>query len=342
MMLPNSTCKPNNNHNNNRIDESRYFVNLRCSNCSTTSHENHDNNNTDDATTTKKSRMTRSLVGDLPNNNNSNDDVDWGNIQTCYDVIHDLLNRCCYNNNKKGNDGTNERGGSCNNSQKQNHLPGTLYCGNLGNKVYLQYRMGQWVKKHSNSLVSSWNQRSKNEHNSPPPILHPPEFYFQRAWDELMIMMDHQHNPNTKRQQRVTLLESSWVGMTVMKIVLQQHIVLSPTAAQKAITTRNHREIIDHEVQQFILQLSELVNRTLSYSENEVLYGKSGAIQAILFLRYELQDPTIGQSIVVSWCKDIILSGLHTSATIHQLQHDRNCSDTSQKQSSSSLPLLWE
>jgi Lanthionine synthetase C-like protein len=113
-----------------------------------------------------------------------------------------------------------------------------------------------------------------------------------------------------KRFRRVTLLESPEVGARALHAALLFHNGEPDHARQVAAA------LID--------QLDRSC-RQLSTSECDVLYGRAGALQAVLWLRSELREPMLGSDLAMRLAAEIVAEGRE-----YALEH-----------SEAGLPLLW-
>jgi lantibiotic modifying enzyme len=85
-----------------------------------------------------------------------------------------------------------------------------------------------------------------------------------------------------------------------------------------------HHEVARQHSQELLQILGEKCFR-LPPEECEVLYGRAGAMQAILFLRKECQDQSLGTDLMVRLAKEILLQGRHEARVINH-----------------SMSLLWQ
>ena len=92
---------------------------------------------------------------------------------------------------------------------------------------------------------------------------------------------------------RVTLLESEWIACQLCHI-----LVMQPSKEY---------------IQDFLGQLGIHCQESLDATENEVLYGRAGAIQVILFLRSHFNDSLLGSQLAVSLATEIIQAGLDSN-----------------------------
>ena len=97
-----------------------------------------------------------------------------------------------------------------------------------------------------------------------------------------------------KKRFVVTLLEGRWIGAACMLVAAEHRLGNIKIAKNFAGE---------------ILRELKLNTRRLPPEECEVLYGRAGAIQAILLLRSELNDSTFGTKLVVELATDILIQG---------------------------------
>lgn len=168
---------------------------------------------------------------------------------------------------------------------------GTLYVGALGPLVYLRFRMA----KH---LLDSDKEKAEG-------LLRDALRFAENA-----IRQEEQYLVDRRKPDRVSLLEGSWLGAKALQCAILYHL--------------EKRKESDNHVRQLLVFLRKAC-RELPPAECEVLYGRSGALQAILFLRQELQDKEIGKTFAVMLATDIMRAGLACS-----------------QMTRSPLPLLWE
>jgi Lanthionine synthetase C-like protein len=156
---------------------------------------------------------------------------------------------------------------------------GTLYCGSLGPRVYLRYRMAQRVWSTNPGDASTLLDKALQLARSST------EYEYQRLQES--------------SQRRITLLEGPFVDSRALLTVILH---------QKG-QTRQARE----EAASLIAYVRNAC-QSLPASECEVLYGRAGALQVILFLRDELGDTSLGSEVVVELACDILREGKRTAA----------------------------
>lgn len=170
------------------------------------------------------------------------------------------------------------------------HRVGTLYAGSLGPLVFLRYRLAKY-------LLDVDKEKARQL------------FRDALVVAEQAIRYEEQYK-NDRKRWRVSLLESIWVGAKVLQCAILYHLNQSDKAVRQV-----------QEVLQFLAEACQ----SLPAAECEVLYGRSGAVHGILFLRQELQDKTIGRDVVIALASDVVREGLASSQS-----------------TGANLPLLWE
>lgn len=177
----------------------------------------------------------------------------------------------------------------CIDAHANSHRPGTLYVGALGPLVYLRYRLAKYMK--------STNVEKANR-------------LFREALAVAENAIEQHERAHDRRRCRVSLLEGTWVGVKALECAILYHL--------------NQSDEVGQRVSEFLEVVQEACHR-LPPAECEVLYGRSGGLQAVLFLRQELNDKAIGKNLVVKLVSEIVSEG-------------RKCS----KRLTSTLPLMWE
>eukprot|EP00977_Amphora_coffeiformis_P019138 scaffold6915_cov170-Amphora_coffeaeformis.AAC.15 len=165
---------------------------------------------------------------------------------------------------------------------------GSLYNGALGAFVFIPWKLAALHRKRGNKVES--------------------DRLLKDALQCADTAMEFMASPSYRR---VTLLESPWVGAKVLQIAIWQDL--------------NHSDKAKMEADSLVTQIVKSCEG-LPPQECDVLYGRAGAIQALLFLRQALNRTEIGQESVLQLADDILREG-HRYAALHQ--HD-------------GLPLLWE
>lgn len=167
-------------------------------------------------------------------------------------------------------------------SKRSSPLIGSLYCGALGIS-YLALIMSQ------RPSVSEENQK----------------FYLERASS---IALSHLSNTDISKERRVSLLESKTVGSLAIASVCNH---LMNDKAKGKIFMKN------------LLEFQQLpIFQSLRRCECEVLYGKTGYLQSILFVRKYTRNRTYGSKEVQSILKSILEEGA--------------------KNANGRMPLMWE
>jgi hypothetical protein len=152
---------------------------------------------------------------------------------------------------------------------------GSLYAGGLGPHVYLRL---QWALQEENSL----EQRQR---------------YFMLAKNAAEYCLEHNSSSSSFR---VSLLESPWVGAKCLLAVVEHR------QSRNNATNTSKRDSICAE----IIETLTRACHQLPGQECEVLHGRAGAMQAILWLRKELQDPLIGREFCLAMANHILQVGI--------------------------------
>jgi lantibiotic modifying enzyme len=79
-----------------------------------------------------------------------------------------------------------------------------------------------------------------------------------------------------------------------------------------ALYSSGDAEAAQHHASELIERLGK-TSADLHPAECDVMHGRAGALQAIWFLRTELQDPTFGSSFALATSQEIILEGIRTA-----------------------------
>jgi len=165
-----------------------------------------------------------------------------------------------------------------------------LYSGALGPRVYLRL---QYAKK----LKGTGLEEEANR-------------LLQEAL-RIAQSVDSYEADRARNQRRVTLLEGPYVGVMALTVVLLHAIGQRANAKQQANA--------------LIVYLEQLC-QNLSSSECDILYGRAGALQVILYLRKELDDDRLGTKAALSIAKSILKEGRWYASVNEHL----------------GLPLLWD
>jgi lantibiotic modifying enzyme len=150
---------------------------------------------------------------------------------------------------------------------------GSLYTGALGPLVYLRFYLAKSLKKTDTTAAN------------------------QLLNDALQLAQAATNLENAVRpkcHQRITLLEGRFVGAKAMLAAILHQM--------------DRKEEALKEANDLISQLCALAERVPS-TECDVLYGRAGAIQVILFLRKELECATLGKDAAVHLARHIIMEG---------------------------------
>jgi hypothetical protein len=187
---------------------------------------------------------------------------------------------------------------------------GSLYVGELG-LVYLRFRLSKLLLWLSES--DSASSKDKGGGNSEGALRRDAERRRREALSLLGGDDDHEERGGDPRRKmrRVSLLEGPEVGAEALLAALHFH--------------DGDRERASRVASRLLERLGRSC-RDLPSSECDVLYGRAGAIQAVLFLRVELRDPLLGTELAVRLASEILGEG-RTRAAAHP---------------EAGMPLLWE
>ena len=153
---------------------------------------------------------------------------------------------------------------------EQSARKGSLYCGGLGPHVYLRYQMAKVCNNEEQRLRLLIDAKKAAE-------------YCYRS-----VV-----SPSSS-SFRVSLLEGKQVGALCLLAAIDYQLGLSGTTQYSP---------------SYIISLLEEHTYSLPSCECEVLYGRAGTIQAMLWLRQEWDDPTIGRDLVVKLAIEILEEG---------------------------------
>ncbi|CAJ1930875.1 unnamed protein product [Cylindrotheca closterium] len=173
-------------------------------------------------------------------------------------------------------------------SSSERHNLGSLYGDALGPQVYVRL---QWAIRRE----TSFDKRKNN--------LALAKKYAEESLEYTLA--------SSSAKRRVALLESRWVGSMTMLIAIESRM-------------ENMENQRDQVCQQLLRRLTRNC-QGLPSQECEVLYGRAGAIQAILWLRGELQLPSMGRSFCLDMAEHVLQVGIDNASAAPQLQ----------------LPLVW-
>ena len=170
----------------------------------------------------------------------------------------------------------------------QNDDFGSLYHGSLGVRVYLPWKLAA-----THRALGHKEQANQYLQDA------------QQQAEKAVLSL------SSRSYRRVTLLESPWVGAKALQIAIWNDL--------------HQHEKAQKEAHQLAVQLAQSCTRLPSH-ENDVLYGRAGAVQAILFLRRVLDNRQIGRESVWQIVQEIIQEGRRYAALHAQ----------------DALSLLWE
>lgn len=181
----------------------------------------------------------------------------------------------------------------------QNRLSsyGSLYNGSLGALVFLPWKLARLHRALAATATSSDKQH--HVHQSQELAAHA-----QQHVEWALV--------NVSSHRRVTLLESPWVGAKALQIALWHD--------------NNQQAKALDEAKRFVSKVAASC-RKLAAAECEVLYGRAGALQAILFLRLILEYGDLGRDAALELADSIVQQGRQFAAAQQHATHG--------------LPLLW-
>jgi len=185
----------------------------------------------------------------------------------------------------------------------------SFYSGNLGARVYLRWKLARYLQvSESRAEVSDEEADSRKREASD---LIREAMRIAEDTSTRNAPSSSSSSGTTKPLRRVTLLCGSYVGATAMLAVLQKQVGQDQRAAETA-----------HE----LIQQIHYGCSALPPSECDVLYGRAGALQAILFLRKELHSQSLGSQVVLALANEILNEGRRYAS----------------RNSNLGIPLLWE
>jgi lantibiotic modifying enzyme len=150
---------------------------------------------------------------------------------------------------------------------------GSLYSGALGPLVFLRFHLAKRLK----CTDSTTAKKLLND-----------------ALEIAQTATNLENSVHPKSHQRITLLEGHFFGAKAMLAAILHQMDRTEEAL--------------NEANDLISQLSELAEKVPS-TECDVLYGRAGALQIILFLRKELECASLGKDVAVQLARHIIMEG---------------------------------
>jgi len=180
------------------------------------------------------------------------------------------------------------------------HNSPTIYMGTLG-VCYLRLRFAMHEK---NQLLLQLSQEKIRRD-----IQSKRKNYIQRFFRDAFRSVEEVCKQGSSHDSICTLLEGGKI----------------PALAIKSVILRNGGKILESQIcSKEVLKLLSKITSSLLESECEVLYGRSGALQVILFLRRYIEEPKYGRALALQLIEQIIIEG-----------------ETSSKKRKSDFPLLW-
>lgn len=190
---------------------------------------------------------------------------------------------------------------------------GTLYAGSMGVRAYVRYRLAKLLKVMDDEEETYRHKIEKVLDNAY-------ECAYAYTKDRSL------EQPGTiKNLHRITLLESTYVGAKALVV---------------AITHAQGKYKESNQTAKWLI--ADLRSMGMSYptSECEVLYGRAGALTAILFLRTELNDPTLGTEFVCDLAMQILQEGMNNGSAASKKSN--TTTNTTSSIPPPRLTLLWE
>ena len=247
--------------------------------------------------------------------------------ETCTNVARQLMKKCLdhYEGQPVTTESPKKKGSTSTiqtspvTSSKSSSSLGTLYDGALGARVYLRMRMAQHYKE--TQQVADQKPAAKKTRSS---NRLPNDSKIQALLQDALKIAEEAVEIESERMDRhtirVTLLEGPYVGAKVMVAALYHHL------GQESKSREEGSELLEFLVEH---------TNAMPAKECEVLYGRAGALQAILFLRQEFNEGDFGSEEAVVLGQAIVNEGLKVAAEASD-SSSNDSSDTKQ------LPLLWE
>jgi len=193
---------------------------------------------------------------------------------------------------------------------------GTLYCGGLGSRVYLRLRLAQHLRAVREQQLKDKTTTTQTLDENEKEI----QTLLQDALDVAQDAVEIEVERMKRHSIRVSLLEGPFVGAKALLAAVHHALGQTDLALQ-----------VGTELLEWIQENTS--EKVLPAADCEVLYGRAGAMQAILFLRQELeQENGFGSDLLVSLTQAIVQQGLKTAAA----------ATAKGDPVSISLPLLWE
>jgi hypothetical protein len=174
---------------------------------------------------------------------------------------------------------------------------GNLYSGGLG-ASYLLYDYSQHVRR----------QQQNNSNNNASPSIYRSKRPLQQACEGAEHAVRHPSYQRSKKRQ-ASMFESEWIGAHCLYAITLFHL------GKK----RQSKDTVS-KVLQRISNSCTTKTKTTSI-KNNVATGRAGALQAIWWLRDELQIATIGSTLVVKLAK-AILQDITKTTTTEQPHHN--------------------
>lgn len=179
---------------------------------------------------------------------------------------------------------------------------GSLYCGPISALVYLPLR---FALLHESTLMNKATLTNADDTTSS-------EVYFQKQeiaqCHGLLLRalkdIDNTSRCNQTKNNRFTLLESEEIGIIAMLISIQ-------TCSFWAFDEKpSCEEFSSDNLANRILKYHTIMESKLSNNECELLYGRAGYLQCILYIRKNMSQPSsFGKDVVLSVIESILQEG---------------------------------
>ena len=170
---------------------------------------------------------------------------------------------------------------------------GPLYVGALGG-VYLKWRMARMLRK-SNAESAEAMQLLKEALS----LIEQQLRGYESSEHGNPLRMDHPGKQRSSKT-RVTLLEGPYVGCKALSSLLYYDLQEKTQAMEAA---------------QQLVELLKQACQDVPMDECEVLYGRAGALQTILFLRAGLQDESLGSDFATAQARSILHHGIEAASS---------------------------
>ena len=168
----------------------------------------------------------------------------------------------------------------------------SIYLGSLGTCSFVRYRLAKSL---------SWSKNRQEQEEKLQLLLD--------GLKEVDAVLNSYPQPSSSRQHsqsqcrmKITLLEGERVGALSLRAALFSALEQCPGREFSAATEVRHAKCQ-------LLEIGNIIVKTLPRGECEVLYGRAGYLQAIAFVRSETKDDSFGESLVKDICKSVLDDG---------------------------------